>query len=114
MQLNTELPESYAGAQDEGWVQYPDDKNIYHEWDGEQTIKMLSPDGHREAIYNQQTGALTTNPRNRGTYNRFDPSTRPVSHVLGDTVLYFQYGTGSDDPTGKLERVGRTLELLER
>jgi adhesin HecA-like repeat protein len=89
-------------------TQMPDNKNLLHTWDGENTIKLVSKDGS-EGIYNTDTGVKTNNPKNRGTYNRFSPS----NPMHGDDIrLYIQYGTGPDDNTTFKERTNKSVEAL--
>jgi len=90
------------------------DENVFHTWDGENTVKYLAPDGHKEAIYNVETRKPTINPKNRATYNLYDPEKYfGIPHALTDMRLYYLYGTGSDDPTSELDRVKRTMKAFE-
>ncbi len=81
---NTNIPKSRSEATEADWVKQPSWKNLYHR--PIQTVKYLSPDKHREAIYLRSDGVLVTGPHG-GTYNY---GTTWSSHLAMDVApLYF-------------------------
>jgi len=68
--LNTNIPKTEKEAIAEGYIRQPDLFAKYH--DPDNNYKYLSPDGHREAVYNKETGNLETDRRYKGTFNFYD------------------------------------------
>jgi len=110
---NTNLPVSIEEAIQRGWMS--SEHNDLHTWDGEHTIKFLSQDGHKEAIFNVETGKPTVNHKNRETYNLYNPETIPgkILHTGSDMRFYFLYGTGRDDPTTGMERIFKISDVFK-
>ena len=46
----------------------------------------MTIDGKYEAIYDENTGNLVTDPRDIGTYNYYDPTTNAFMHGVFDVV----------------------------
>lgn len=65
-------------------------------------IKYVSPDGHREVIYDSE-GNIVLDPRDIGTYN-FCPSDElwyskaSIGHFFADILPWFLFGNDDDDP----------------
>ena len=93
-------------------IEIPPELNIFHTYDNEETVKFLSKDGHTEGIYNIESGFLTKNPKNRATYNKWNPNGKfqKYLHVGEDVVNYFFFGTGPDDSTNMFERLEKTFD----
>ena len=64
-------------------------------------VKFMSPDGHREAIYDSN-GNLVTDPNNEGTFNYLTPD---FFHGLVDVIPYWIYGNSPNDTTPLLDRI---------
>jgi filamentous hemagglutinin family protein len=92
-------------------IEMPTRLNLFHTWDNEETVKFLSKDGKTEGIYNKKSGELTKNPKNRGTFNEYNPNDNIQKYLhLEDVRKYLFYGTGPDDPTSLFERIGKTFD----
>ncbi len=62
-------------------------------------VKYVSPDGHKEAIYDSQ-GNLVTDSRDIGTYN-YSPSGTiwgSVGHFFVDILPWVVFGNDDNDP----------------
>ena len=100
--LNANIPESEGAAKIAEWIGPPDSPSAschqYTATDGK-NVKYVSPDGHREAIYNSK-GYLVLDSRDIGTYN-FSPSGNPggtIGHALLDVIPWIIFGNDDDDP----------------
>lgn len=57
-----------------------------------------------EAVYDE-TGALVTNPYNKGSFNYYNYKTEPLKKFIGDTLPWLEWGNDRVDPTSKDERL---------
>ena len=79
------------------WVELKERYSIYHQNGiGAPEKKFICKDG-REAVFTKdfsQTGTyeLYTDPRYKGTYNYFDPTTNPIGHFFADMLPYYLTG----------------------
>ena len=97
-------PPSMAAAEKLGWKKLSDFESRYHRWGckNRRNVKMVSPDGHFEAVYHPD-GTLVTDQTNGGTFNvQFQPGGAPwenVPHFIYDMLPYWVWGNGPDDTT---------------
>jgi RHS repeat-associated protein len=100
---------SYEYAK-QNWVLLSDSQSRYHRHGkgNEHNLKFVSPDGHCEAVY-QQDGTPVTNETNGGTYNyQFDPYGQwynNILHFILDMLPYYLLGNGPNDTTPFWNRV---------
>ena len=107
--LNYEPP-TVGIARGKGWIVMRPELSVFHmQGPGNQhNIKMISPDGHYEAVYDPCEW-LTTDPKNRGTYNYFDPRFwGGIPHGIFDIGLYFVFGS----TPGEMLDPGRFVTLI--
>jgi RHS repeat-associated protein len=85
---NNNCPISLQSALDKGWEI---SRDFYHTQPvipgAENNIMLLSPEGHREGVYNN--GIPVTDAVNRPTFNRYDPRRNPVKHTIYDVGVIF-------------------------
>ena len=118
-QYNTDIPEYLTPSVkqkmlQEGWVDnVPKDCHTFYLPEGEDVIKMCSPDG-REAIYYESTGKRVHTPENEGTFNYYPSESvendpvwlrRMIGHFKHDIEPWIKYGNSRQDPTEKTERL---------
>lgn len=75
-------------------------------------IKVVSPDGRMEAIYDSK-GNLVTDPRDIGTYN-FCPSGnifQDIGHYVKDVRPWIRWGNTPDDTTNPWQRMWGLLGI---
>ena len=114
------LPQSPQEAKDSGW-RGPDttpkgpaaDCHQYTAKDGPNK-KYVSPDGHREVIYNSQN-KIVLDARDIGTYN-FCPSNelwysnQSIGHLIHDIIPWVIFGNSDDDPGWVANEIIRLFE----
>jgi RHS repeat-associated protein len=111
--LNSDLPATREEALAAGWLGPDTDPvgppSLLHQFTaavfGSHT-KYVSPDGTREAIYDED-GQLVTNQKDIGTYN-FSPSGTlwgDIKHALVDMFPWVIFGNGDADPGPLLDTV---------
>jgi RHS repeat-associated protein len=114
---NTNLPQSLQEAKDLGW-RGPDttpkgpsaDCHQYTAKDGPNK-KYVSPDGHREVIYNSQD-EMVIDARDIGTYN-YSPSGTfggTIGHFFADMLPWYLFGNDDDDPGPLANEIVRLFE----
>ncbi len=115
--LNTDIPQNEDDAVLAKW-HGPDTDNLgpsaachqYTAKDGK-NVKYVSPDGHREAIYNKDR-QLVLDSRDIGTYN-ISPSGTPlgtVGHFFYDIVPWIVFGNDDDDPGPIINEINRFIK----
>lgn len=114
-QLNKNLPQNDADAEAKGWRKLSDKDSSMHQFnthDGVKNSKWVSPDGHREVVFTGkgENQRITTDPRDQGTYNFFDPKKNPLGHATLDVAPYILLGNSADDPTTIYTRVGHSIK----
>ena len=110
---NNNLPKTPQEANDAGWKnsnpKTPSNPNgggpaaALHQYTSKDktNIKYVSPDGHREVIFNS-AGNIVTDSRDIGTYN-FKPasgkwySEESIKHFFADILPWFFLGNADDD-----------------
>lgn len=113
--LNKNLPQNDADAERRGWRKLSDKDSSMHQFhteDGVKNSKWVSPDGHREVVFTGK-GAnqhISTDPRDQGTYNFFDPKKHPIGHATLDVVPYLLLGNSSDDGTSMYDRAFESIK----
>ena len=76
--------------------------------------KYVSPDGHREVIYNSQN-EIVLDPRDIGTYN-FSPSNElwyskeSLGHLVIDIIPWIIFGNDDNDPGPIVNEIIRLFE----
>ena len=102
---NTDLPAKKSDAVNQGWKSSEDPTNPqanYHQYTSpdKSNVKFVSPDGHREVIYNS-AGDMVLDSKDIGTYNFFPSDISfwgDVGHVCFDILPWIFFGNDDDDP----------------
>lgn len=103
---NVDIPKTMDDAKRQKWDNsVPSNAHQRGTVPGKRNVKYVSPDGHREAIYNYK-GELIG-----GSYNYSSPLINKPGHALNDVLPYIVYGNTKDDPTTSLKRVEDLLGL---
>lgn len=107
--LNVNLPKNEREAKRKGWRKLSDKASAMHQFHtegGVKNSKWVSPDGHREVVYTGKGKRqhITTDPRDVGTYNYYDPMKNPLGHAVRDVLPYIIAGNNKYDSTTKLSR----------
>ena len=103
---NVNVPKTAKEAEAQGWHKFHSaNAHQRHTTPGKRNVKWVSPDGHREGIYNHE-GKLVG-----GSYNYGDPIHNKPAHFIKDVVPYIKYGSTPNDPTTPLKRVEDILGL---
>ena len=103
---NTDVPKTAKDAKAQGWNDsVPNNAHQRHTTPGNRNIKYVSPDGHREGVYNSK-GQLVG-----GSYNYSSPLTNIPGHLINDVVPYVVYGSSPKDKTTPLKRTEDLLGL---
>ncbi|MBL8025790.1 MAG: hypothetical protein JNL74_05235 [Fibrobacteres bacterium] len=96
-------------AIDAGWRKLPYSESRLHEFGPSSHFsKYISPDGHGELVFDEN-GNLVTYPLITGTYNYYDAQKHPVGHLFNDVLPWILFGTGDDDPSDPVDRLGMSL-----
>lgn len=108
--LNKNLPKNDAEAEKRGWRKLSDKDSSMHQFhqeDGVKNSKWVSPSGHREVVFTGkgENQHITTDPRDQGTYNFFDPKKHPLGHAALDVLPYIIVGNSMDDGTIMFDRI---------
>lgn len=108
--LNKNLPQNDAEAERRGWRKLSDKDSSMHQFhqeDGVKNSKWVSPSGHREVVFTGkgENQHITTDPRDIGTYNIFDPKKHPFGHATFDVMPYILLGNSMSDNTTMYDRV---------
>ena len=75
-----------------------------HQFSDEKNYKLISPDGHYEAIFNSHD-QLVTDERDYGTYNYASPKDEPIKHVIKDVIPWIVHGNTANDSTNAVSRL---------
>ena len=103
---NVNVPKTLDEAKAQKWVGgVSSNAHQRHTTPGKRNVKYVSPDGHREGIYNYK-GELVG-----GSYNYSSPVTNKVGHFVNDVAPYIVYGSSPNDPTTALKRTEDLLGL---
>lgn len=107
--LNKNLPTNDADAAKRGWRKLSDKDSSMHQFhqeDGVKNSKWVSPSGHREVVFTGkgENQHITTDPRDQGTYNVFDPKKHPIGHATLDVLPYMLWGNSASDSTTVYDR----------
>ena len=95
------MPDHYDPGFFDGWQQ---EKAWCHQFTSDDNWKLVSPDGHYEAIFNS-AGKLVTDERDYGTYNYNSPKEDPIGHMVSDVVPWIVHGNSANDKTTVVQRV---------
>lgn len=96
----------------EGWVKLDERESIYHSLNGAKgNIKFISPDGHLEAVYDNEK-RLVTDVYNLGTYNYYNPKTNPILHGIFDVLPYLVFGNSPEDCIDPWPRISATIDYF--
>ena len=102
---NVDLPKNKTEAIKNGWAS---EIATYHQFtatENGENIKYISPDGHREVIFDYTEKNIVTTPEDMGTYNYFDPKSNPLGHIIADVIPWYIYGNSPNDTTTFKDRV---------
>jgi RHS repeat-associated protein len=111
--LNVDLPDTREEALAEGWLGPDTDPegppSLLHQFTAAvfgSNTKYVSPDGTREAIYDED-GQLVTDQRDVGTYNFVPAGTwlGNIVHTVVDMFPWVIFGNGDADPGPLLDTV---------
>ncbi len=98
---NTGIPPTEGAAEDANWKKVKGEDAKLHQFTAENNdnVKYLSPDGHREAVYDKG-GNLVVDSRDIGTYNFYPKINEEdlLGHTIADVIPYFIFGNDDDDP----------------
>lgn len=113
--LNKNLPKNDTEAAERGWRKLSDKDSSMHQFhreDGVKNSKWISPDGHREVVFTGkgENQHITTDPRDQGTYNFFDPKKHPIGHATLDVLPYMLWGNSADDSTTLYSRTSESIK----
>lgn len=113
--LNKNLPQNEADAERRGWRKLSDKDSSMHQFnksDGVRNSKWVSPSGHREVVFTGkgENQRITTDPRDQGTYNFFDPKKHPLGHATFDVLPYVFLGNSADDSTTIITRLVKSYK----
>lgn len=113
--LNKNLPQNEADAERRGWRKLSAKDSSMHQFnksDGVRNSKWVSPSGHREVVFTGkgENQRITTDPRDQGTYNFFDPKKHPLGHATFDVLPYVFWGNSADDSTTIVTRLVKSYE----
>ena len=101
---NTDVPKTESDAKKRGWISgVPNNAHQRNTAPGKRNVKYVSPDGHKEGVYNHE-GKLIG-----GSYNYGSPVHRPMAHLVKDVVPWIVFGSTPDDKTTAIQR---TKELI--
>lgn len=103
---NVDVPKTVKEAKRQGWDgSVPNNAHQQGTKPGQRNVKYVSPDGHREGVYNYK-GELIG-----GSYNYSSPLDNKVGHLVDDVVPYIVWGNNPDDQTTALKRTEDLLGL---
>lgn len=103
---NTNVPKTAAEAKKLGWdSSVSSNAHQRNTTPGKRNVKYVSPDGHREGIYNYE-GKLVG-----GSYNYSSPLDNKAGHLVNDVIPYIRYGSNPNDKTTALKRTEDLLGL---
>ena len=120
---NTNLPQTPQEADDLNWKNSNPKSDINPNGGGpaadchqytspdKSNVKFVSPDGHREVIYNS-TGNKVLDSRDIGTYN-YSPSGTffgSIGHFFADMLPWYLFGNDDDDPGPLVNEIIRLFE----
>lgn len=113
--LNKNLPKNDAEAEKRGWRKLSDKDSSMHQFhteDGVRNSKWVSPSGHREVVFTGkgEKQHITTDSRDQGTYNFFDPKKYPLGHAALDVMPYIVLGNSVDDTTTMYGRISESIK----
>ena len=98
------MPKTEVDAKREGWKSgVPNNAHQRGTTSGKRNVKYVSPDGHKEGVYNHE-GKLVG-----GSYNYGSPIHRPMEHLVKDVVPWIVFGSTENDTSTALQR---TKELM--
>ncbi len=97
-------PATKEEAESQNWIPAPDSQNRYHQNNGADNVKMLSPDGKQEGVYDRETGKRDDSPENQGTYN-YSPPNDLWGHFGDDVWPYIKWGNCPEDKTPLPRRI---------
>lgn len=103
---NVNVPKTLNEAKAKGWKGgVSANAHQRHTTPGKRNVKYVSPDGHREGIYNHE-GKLVG-----GSYNYSSPLDNKVGHLVNDVIPYVRWGSSPKDQTTALKRTEDLLGL---
>ena len=113
---NTGLPQNVIKAQKAEWDgTVPADCHQATATNGP-NIKYVSPDGHREVIYDSSGETIVNDPRDIGTYNYWpinksghSKAVNYAGHFTHDILPWIVWGNSENDPSNPLERINMSL-----
>lgn len=86
------------------WVlRHTPELNIHRMRGAESNIVFISPDGHSEAVFNENKEHVKES-YNQASYNYCHPSKEPICHFIKDKLPWLFLGNTRGDPTNFSER----------
>ncbi|MCK5861863.1 MAG: hypothetical protein KAH38_05225 [Candidatus Hydrogenedentes bacterium] len=85
---------------------------IHQQMDAKGNQVYLSPDGHKEAVYDKN-GKLVKEGVNQGSYNYFHPTEEPLYHFSFDISPWIMWGQSRTDSTTVRSRIYAYMGDLE-
>jgi len=100
------LPKSPEEAVKAGFIEAPDEKNLYHRHKGQiGNVKYYNDKTKQEVIFDEN-GKVVTDVANIGTYNYFSPDGfEGALHIAVDVLPYYKWGNDKDDTTPVENRI---------
>ena len=109
-QYNVDLPETIAEAAAMGWgIEDQDYCHMFGVPIGE-NVKYVPLNGEGgEQIFSSTTGEVVNDPRNRGSYNFYNPKEHKIAHSITDVTPWVLWGNDLKDTTKISERIAIPL-----
>ena len=107
-QHNVNVPKTVQEAKQQGWNgNVPNNAHQRGTTAGKRNTKFVSPDGHREGIYNYK-GELIG-----GSYNYSSPIDNKIGHLVDDVIPWIRYGNNPEDTSTAYERTRDLIGLYD-
>jgi hypothetical protein len=87
--LNSNVPQTSAGAQEAGFTKLGFFKSLFH--NPISNSKWVGPSGHLEGVYSRRSGTIDVSNSYGGTFNFFGPD-NASAHKAADVDPYLKWG----------------------
>lgn len=112
---NRITPQSSEEAVKMGWTRLSESMSAMHQnnkEDGVNNSKWIDKTGKREVVFTGKGSNehVTTDPRDIGTYNFFNPKKNPIGHAVVDVLPYYLWGNTKDEQTTMPQRINSSID----